>query len=255
MKPTLKTLLQTGQPLLGCWSVLGSPALCELFSLAGFDFLILDFEHGVLHSESLQSCLTACRSGGARALVRPPRLQSEVVQVCLDLGADGVIFPQVTDLASVQHAFAQTRFAPAGSRGYNPFTRASDFGLAPVLGRADDTLRCIIIENLSAWEHLDQLLQVDDLDLVYLGVYDMSVALGCPGEVRHPRVCEFVEAAIGKIHGAGKAVGLMVHNPQDIEFYRSLSVQVLIYGVDTYLVATLAQTCRAHFDAAGSIQP
>ena len=245
---SLKSRLQRGDSLLGCWSVLGSPHLCEIFGLAGFDFIILDFEHGVLTAENLERCLVACRSAGARAIVRPPSLSSETVQMALDLGADGLLFPQVQNASDVSQAFAATYFAPQGRRGYNPFTRASDFGLAPILARPDELLRCVILESQSAWDDLDRLLQVEGLDMVYLGVYDMSVALGCPGEVNHVRVLSFVDQAITRIHAAGKAVGLMVHRKEDLDLYKSKGVQTLVYSLDTHLISGLARRCKEQFD-------
>lgn len=246
----LKERLKAGESLLGCWSILASPSVSEIVGRSGFDFQILDFEHGVFNLGTLESCIRASEAGDTTVIVRPPGLDMAAVQGALDLGAEGLIFPQVASAAEVENALALTRFAPHGVRGYNPFTRAFGYGLNPGIQASDSVVRSVIIENLGAWNEIDRILDNEALDLLYLGVYDMSIAMGCPGDVTNPKILDFVDQAIVKITKAGRAVGLMVRSEQEIARYRSMGVQLMVYGVDSQLLSFAVKKCRDDFDRA-----
>lgn len=231
--------LSRGQEVMGTWSIVPSAAMSEIAASSGLDFLILDLEHGAFGLETLHSCILACESFGCSPLVRVPEVGSPLVQNVLDLGAHGVVFPQIKSVEEAVGAVKSCRLPPDGTRGFNPFTRSGTF-----LGKSSGSgaarlengfpISCVLLETPGAVRDLDLILKIPGLDLVYLGVYDMSLALGCGGDVRHPKVQAFVEEATRKITTAGIVVGAMFKTKEELGVLRGLGVKFLVYGVDAW---------------------
>jgi 4-hydroxy-2-oxoheptanedioate aldolase len=118
----LRAKLAAGRTLAGIWSLIPSAPLVGTLAASGFDFVILDAEHGAYDFATLDAAITACEDGGASPLVRTPGADAFFIQRALDLGADGVVVPQIADADAAARAIAMMHFAPAGTRGYNPFT-------------------------------------------------------------------------------------------------------------------------------------
>jgi len=237
---SLKTKLASGQAALGVWSIIPSPVVVEIFALGGIDFAILDMEHGIFDVTALDSCVRACEAAGAVPLVRIPGLNPSAAQWALDLGAHGIVVPQVGNANDVDSVVKMAKYAPMGHRGYNPFTRAANYANPPDnrSGKLnnDFSLTCVIIENESAVADLARICETPGLDVIYMGIYDLSVALGCNGDTKHPHVVEVVERAIRQIRAAGKAAGMMVRSQQDIAKALTLGANFLVYSVDTFLI-------------------
>ena len=252
MTNPLKAKFSAGQPVLGLWSVIPSATHAEVMGRAGLDFQILDGEHGAFDLTALEHSIRACECGGCSPLVRVPGLNPNAIQSALDLGAHGIVVPQVADLATAQKAVAATRFPPLGNRGYNPFTRAA--GYDPRRSdRLDNSfpLSAIIVETLGAYQDLEAIAAIEALDLVYLGIYDMAMALGCEGDVHHPKVDEFVDRSLAILKAAGKPAGLLVHHPSEFQTWVDRGVLFLVYMVDTYVVGEAVSAFVTEFRQAG----
>lgn len=247
----LKLKLKKDQPVIGTWSIISSPIVVEILALSGFDFLILDMEHGIYDQTALDACIRACEAAGCAPIVRVPGINPSAVQWALDMGAHGIIVPQVGNAASAAMAVGMTKFAPAGSRGYNPFTRAAGYA-APSSNQAgklrnDFGLTSVIVENQAALDDLDAILAIEDLDMVYVGVYDLSIALGFEGNTKHPLICQVLEQTITRVRAAGKIAGLMVRNKEDVTKAIKLGAHFLVYSVDTFILREAAKDAVAAF--------
>lgn len=250
----LKAKLAAGGTVLGVWSILPSPVVAEIMGLSGFDFAILDMEHGIFDMASLDACVRAVEVAGAVPLVRIPGMNASAAQWALDLGAHGIVVPQLRDARDAAAVVAMAKYAPMGHRGYNPFTRAANYANPADnrSGKLDNafSLTCVIVESESALADLDAICKTRGVDVIYIGIYDLAVALGCDGDTRHPRVVEVVETAIARIRAAGKAAGMMVRNAADIDKALSLDANFLVYGVDTFLIREAAVAAVATFGRA-----
>jgi 4-hydroxy-2-oxoheptanedioate aldolase len=249
----LRRKLAQGTMLAGIWSVIPSAQVVGTLATAGFDFVILDCEHGAYDFATLESGIAACEQGGAAALVRTPGADPFFVQRALDLGADGIVVPQIADAASAERAVAMAHFAPHGTRGYNPFTRGGRYGIAPQpkLERGWP-FTGVLVESPAAEQALERIVALPRLDLVYLGVFDYSVALGIPGEVDDPRVREFATRATRMARDAGKAVGTTAMNAAQASWLRDAGVNVLLYGTDTWLIGRGANEGLALYRGSGA---
>jgi 4-hydroxy-2-oxoheptanedioate aldolase len=245
----IKRKLADRQPVLGIWSIIPSPMVVEILSLSGFDFAILDMEHGAFDLGSLDACVRAVEVAGKVPLVRIPGMNPSAAQWALDLGAHGVVVPQVRDAQDAAGVIGMVKYAPLGQRGYNPFTRAANYA-NPANNRSgklnnEFSLTCVIVESESALADLDAICATPSVDVIYVGVYDLAVALGASGDTRHPSIVEVVERSISRIRAAGKAAGMMVRNSADMARALSLGANFLVYGVDSFLIREAAASAVA----------
>ena len=237
----LRARLATGRPIAGIWSVITSAQLTGTLAAAGFDFVILDCEHGGYDFASLEASITSCEEGGASPLVRAPGADGFFIQRVLDLGAHGVLVPQIADAAAADRAVRMAHCAPAGTRGYNPFTRGGHYGIAPQPKLAPGyPFTGVLVESPEAGKALERIVEIPALDLVYLGIFDYSVALGVPGQVDDPRVQAFIARAAKIVRDAGKAVGTTAMSEAQTRRLTDVGVNVLLYGADTWLVGQAA---------------
>lgn len=233
----LRAKLAAGRTLAGIWSIVPSAPLVGTLAAAGFDFVILDAEHGGYDFATLDAAITACEDGGASPLVRSPGADPFFVQRALDLGADGVVVPQVADEDAAARAVAMMHYAPRGTRGYNPFTRGGRYGVAPQPKLASGyPFSGVMVESPAAEGRLGRIVELPVLDFVYLGIFDYSVAIGAPGQVDDPRVLSFIERSARIARDAGKAVGTTAMNREQVDRLSRQGVNVLFYGTDTWLV-------------------
>jgi 4-hydroxy-2-oxoheptanedioate aldolase len=240
----LKIKLKNNEVVFGIWAIIPNPIVVEILGSSGFDFLILDMEHGVYDQTSLDACIRSCESVGCSPLVRVPGINNAAIQGALDLGSHGIIIPQVTDVQSAKIAVQMTKFSPRGSRGYNPFTRFTKYAGTNnnSLGKLSNNfgLTSIIVETEAALDDLDNILAIDDLDMIYVGIYDLSIALGFNGDIDHPSIIKIVENTVRKIRSAGKAAGMMVKNSQDVKNAINLGSNFLVYSVDSFMLLDAA---------------
>jgi 4-hydroxy-2-oxoheptanedioate aldolase len=236
----LKSMLKAGKAVMGIWSIIPSPSIIEIFGIGGLDFVILDMEHGIYDLESLGNCIRAAEGVGCAPLVRTPGVDASAAQWALDLGAHGIVVPQVSELSEAKKAVEITKYPPLGSRGYNPFTRAGCY--SPLSKNEGNRLynnfgiSAVIVENEVSLLELENICAIEMLDVIYIGAYDLSVSLGLEGDTLHPKIIEIIEKSVNIIKSSGKAAGLMCRNQDEIEKALALGYTFIVYGVDTFLL-------------------
>ena len=233
----------------GVWSIVESPTLTEIIALSNFDFQIFDMEHGSYDFGTLENAIRTSENNGCSPFVRISGMDSVATQKALDFGAHGIIYPQVQDQKGARLAVEMTKYAPVGTRGYNPFTRADNYSITKKPGRNqnDFSITSIIIENKSSFLDLDRILDTDALELFYLGAYDMSVALGCPGDMTNPNLIAFMETCIKKIVAKKKFAGVMAQTPQAMKEYINMGAKFVVLGVDSNLIGKSLLTATEQF--------
>ncbi len=205
-----RSRLDGQETLLGVGITLTDPAVTEALA-ASVDFLWIDTEHTHLSYESVLAHLIAARSCGKPALVRVPTSDVGRIKPLLDIGADGIIVPQVRSAEEVRQVVAACRYPPLGTRGFGP-RRAAGYGRtagdAEYFAHANASVYVAVqIENRDALQDLDAIVAVPGLDSIALGPYDLSIALGYPGEIMHPEVRPALQKIITAARNAGKHVG------------------------------------------------
>lgn len=203
----VKRALKAGRPTVGAWLQLCSPIAAEIMGDAGFDWLLVDMEHGHGDYQTLLAQLQAMQASGAVPLVRVQWNDVAIIKRVLDLGAHGVMIPWVTGQAACEAAVRACRYPPEGVRGVAGSHRAAGFGrFGPEYwARANaEVLVVIQIETREALADIDGVLAVPGVDVAFIGPADLSAALGHVGQPGHPEVIE----AIATIERAAKRAGV-----------------------------------------------
>ncbi len=241
----LKQKLQNGEFVLGPFMNCAYPAFMEICGLAGFDFAVIDLEHGPLHPLVAEDLCRAADCVGLSPIVRIRKNDGPQIQRALDIGSAGVQVPQIETKADAESAVRSAKYSPLGSRGLSFNTRA---GLYTAAGSNitdslnEESLVIVQVEGDRGIHHLAEIVTVPHLDVIFLGPYDLSQSLGIPGQVRDRRVLDLMETAVHTIRSAGKAAGTFADNPNIAQQWIELGVQYVGLGVD---VAIFLQACQS----------
>lgn len=257
MQQNIKAALKGGQLLIGCFFRLPSPDLAEIFGEAGFDFIIIDQEHGPLTPETTSNLVRACDLVGMAAIVRIPDNQPWFFQHALDVGALGVQVPQIKTLADAERAVRLSKFSPLGSRGVCRNVRAARYSARDrydyLEGSNRDTVVVIQIESKEGVENIAGILSVPGIDAVFIGPYDLSQSLGIPGQVDHLLVRSTMEQVVTACRLAGVASGVYADSAEAVSHWVGMGVQYIAIGVDTALIYNLSSKLVAELRLAGKV--
>ncbi|MFH1741847.1 MAG: aldolase/citrate lyase family protein [bacterium] len=242
---TLKKRLKEQEPVIGTWSVLPSAAVTNVLGSAGFDFVILDLEHGPASLERVEDMVRAADSEQCTTLVRVPVNEESWILRALETGAHGIVVPHISTSAEAEQAVKAIKYAPQGNRGMSPYTRSGGYVPGdPKLWTTEAnarTLCVLIVEGVEGLGNLAEICEVPGVDVVYLGIYDISQSLGYPGEISHPEVVSQVESCVEIIREKGLAAGCLVQNEASMRTYLKKGFQFLAYAADC---ALLHEVCR-----------
>jgi 2-keto-3-deoxy-L-rhamnonate aldolase RhmA len=203
----MKEKLKAGEPVFGVSVMIPSPQIVEMVAAAGFDWVLLDCEHGTLTLESVELMAMAAEASGITAIARPVTRSAEHILQVLDRGVMGVQVPHVNTAAEARDVLAAVKYHPAGKRGLAAGTRAAVYDshgtLADYVKAANEaTLIAIQLEDREAIENIDELLKVDDIDVFFIGPSDLSQSMGYPGNPKAPPVAEAIESSFRKMVAA-----------------------------------------------------
>jgi 4-hydroxy-2-oxoheptanedioate aldolase len=213
-KNVLKSRLKQGENVLGCWSFLGSPHATELLGLAGFDYILIDQEHGLGDPSSISLQMQALSATEASGIVRVPWNDPIYLKRVLDAGVDGVMIPSIDTAAEATAAVAACRYPPRGRRGTAASSvRASNYGMAAdyVATAADNLTIVLQIETVEGVRNIDEILAVEGIDVLFIGPYDLSGSAGHLGELKHPEVAGLIEHVEKRTRAKGIPLGTVPH--------------------------------------------
>ncbi|RJX32533.1 MAG: hypothetical protein C4525_10660 [Desulfarculus sp.] len=245
-----ETLSATGsRVLLGSFLGLSEPALVELVGRAGYDFIILDGEHGSFSGRELEECLRAADMVGLPAIVRVRELNAGRIQAALDAGAQGVQIPAVETAPQASEAVAASRFPPRGGRGYGSTTRASGYGFLPrpqvTAKAAAETAVIIQIETRLGVENLASILAVEGVDAVFIGTSDLSLEYGYQSPSA-PEMMPQLKTITRQVAAAGKVCGVHVVDWKAIAPMLQLGVRYFTVSALAIMGSALGQ-CLQNF--------
>jgi 4-hydroxy-2-oxoheptanedioate aldolase len=232
MRPNaLKAKFERGEVAYGVNLMFPSVQLVEAFALLGFDWVLLDCEHGAISFESLDALTAAADAAGITPIVRPPNKDESSILRALDRGAHGVQVPHVDTAEDARRAVAAARYHPFGERGLAPGTRATNYGIdfkaAEFVERSNrEVLVAVQLEHRDALTNLDEILEVEGIDVFFVGPMDLSLSLGHPGKLGEPVVRAAIERCFAEVTARGKIVG-SAGGPADVVRFRDLGGQYL----------------------------
>jgi 4-hydroxy-2-oxoheptanedioate aldolase len=214
LKPNLmKAKIARGEVALGCSVMFPSPQIVEMLGYAGFDWVLIDCEHGSISLSDLELMAMAADAVGITAIARPRSNAAADIQSVMDRGVMGVQVPHVNTAQDARDAVAAVKFGPGAARGLAAGTRPDRWGLGarmPDFTKAANaqSLVCVQIEHQDALPNVEEILQVEGIDVFFIGPSDLSQSMGFPGDPKAPPVAAAIDATLAKIRAAGKAPGM-----------------------------------------------
>ncbi len=226
--------LQT-EVLAGTFLNLGSASAAEIAADAGFDWLLIDLEHGSGTLSELRSQLLATRGSAAAPIVRIPSIDVDLVKFVMDSGAAGVMFPYVATAVDAARAVSCMKYPPAGVRGVAQVIRATDYGRnwKSYLNESNDrSLSVIQIETPDAADRAEEIAAVAGVDVLFVGPMDLSVNLGHPGDFTQPGFIHHLQQVVSACQRHGKTAGIL-SRAELVEQHRSLGFRFIALGSDS----------------------
>lgn len=237
----LKEKLLTGEAVIGTWSIIPSPVCIDVIASTGLDFVIIDSEHGPISFETAQSMVMACESRGVSPVMRVGTINEGDILKALDIGIHGIQIPNIISKADVLRVIDYSKYPPLGNRGFSPFTRAGNYSQKNATDLPEiantNTLVAINVEGIDAIRNIDEILKLDGLDIVFIGLFDLSKALGMPGHTDSPEVLALLSSLTEKIVQAGKWPGTIATSKARIPEFLDLGLKYLVYLVDCEILS------------------
>lgn len=252
-RPSLRDRLDGPRPLFGTWVKQRAGEVIETLGSAGFDYIVLDGEHGEFDLGALPDLLRAIDVTGAGSLVRTAFSSPKEILRALDAGAQGIMVPNIESAEQARIACDAARYAPTGTRGASPTARAARYGLTPFAeyrSRSDaDVLVVLQVEGPRGIASLDEILEVPGVDVVFVGPFDLATHLGVPGEVDHEHVVEAMTAIVGRARERGIHVSTWMPTPEQAAPWLEMGVKLMTISNATLLlteaVGALMERIRA----------
>jgi 2-dehydro-3-deoxyglucarate aldolase/4-hydroxy-2-oxoheptanedioate aldolase len=213
----IKRALRNGQAVIGTMIVeFRQPSVVQLLANAGFDFFIIDNEHGPFTIETIADLTRAAVYMGLTPLVRVPELTYAYIAQSLDAGAQGIMAPRISTAAQVRDVVQMMKYPPVGlrgnalSRGYTQFKSGP---VAEVMTQVnEETLLIVQVEMREAVENIDEIVSTPGVDVALIGPNDLSIALGVPGQQNHPTVQAAIQKTMAACQRHGVAPGIHMND-------------------------------------------
>jgi 2-keto-3-deoxy-L-rhamnonate aldolase RhmA len=244
---TIRKRLKAGETLIGSWINSGSPIVAELMATTGFDFLCIDAEHSAVDLPQIQQMFQAMHSGNSDCanVVRLHGVDFSLVKRYLDAGAQGIIAPLVMNRADAELLIKATKYPPMGNRGVG-FCRANQYGMnleINVVTANDDIFVAVQIEHIDAVNCIDEILEVEGIDAVFVGPYDLSASMGLTAQFDHPDYIEARTRVLNACKAKGIAPGIHVV-PPDADLFieqNKEGYKLMAYSLD---ITMILEACK-----------
>jgi len=249
MKNAMKEKISRGETAFGVSLMFPSPQLVEMIAYAGFDWVLIDCEHGSIGLADVEVMAMAADASGITPIARPRSNESANIQAVMDRGVKGVQVPHVNTRSDAERIVKAVKFGAGAYRGLAAGTRPDRWGLGPkmtdfVVEANDTSLVCAQIEHQDAVSNIDEIVAVDGIDVFFIGPSDLSQSMGYPGDPKAPPVAEAIGATLRRIRDAGRTPGMPAakSNVSDIVGAGCLYIythlpRLLGDGAETYLNA------------------
>jgi 4-hydroxy-2-oxoheptanedioate aldolase len=239
----LKTRLRQGETTLGGWITVASPMIAEIMAGAGFDWVMIDTEHGGFSNEGLQTCLVAFNGSPSVPMVRVAWNDAVLIKQVLDMGADGILVPMVSSPAEARAAVAACKYPPEGTRGFGP-RRASDYGRKTdaYVAQANESVIVIVqIEHINGVAQIDEILDTPGIDVACLGPTDLSGSAGVLRQFQHPTVVDGMTRVINAARARQMPASIgITFGDEDMQKWYSAGANFIFVGDDVTMLASHA---------------
>ena len=241
----LKKRLKSGELLIGTMiSEVRNPNIAYMLAQNGYDFLVIDNEHGSYSPETVSDLVAASRGAGIAPVVRIPEIRRETILKPLDAGAAGLLVPQVNTVKQAEEIMFHAKYPPAGNRGAalrRPHALYHKVPPVEYMREAnEETLIAVQAETPESIQNLEAIAAVPGVDVVFVGPFDLSISLGFPGEINHPREMQAIERVVEVCRQSRIASGIHLFDIPTLKLWIEKGMRFLSYGSDVSFLADAA---------------
>lgn len=247
MRNKMKQKLLAGKAALGVSIMIPSVQLVEMAGKLGYDWVLIDCEHGSITLETVEYMVMAAEASSITPIIRPQKNDPELIGQYMDRGVMGIQAPHVSSAEEAREIINAVKYQPIGSRSLAVGTRSANYGFGITLTEYaeqanQDLLVCVQIEDKDAVDNLDAIAKVEGIDVLFIGPSDLSQSLGHPGNAGHPAVQKVMDDAFSKIIESGKVAGTAGNleiTPrrleQGVQYYYTHLTTLLAYSSSAFL--------------------
>ena len=245
-KNNLKEVLKEGKNVFGPFMKFTDPAAVEIMGFAGFDFVIIDAEHGPISMQSAQNMIRSAETANITPIIRVSSNDEALILRALDIGAQGIEIPQINSKSQAIKAVKSVKYSPQGERGVCRYVRAANYSSMDKFeyfkSANEETMIIAHIEGVEGINNLDEILSVPGIDVIFIGPYDLSQSLGIPGQVNHSLVVEKMKEVVLKCKQNKIVVGTFADDIKTAKSWVSLGVQYMAFSVDVGILYEISKT-------------
>lgn len=250
---TMVKKIREGKPVFGSFVKVNEPRLIECFGRAGFDYVILDAEHGTYNFSQMENLIRAADITNMSTVIRVPDCTEHSILHALDAGAGAVQVPSLRDVEVTRFGAQFSKYYPKGIRGMCTDQRSNDYGFndagAYFKYANENTLFIPQVETLEMVNHVEELCELELVDGLFIGPGDLSQALGMPGKMRSPEVMEVIRHVTKVALNHGKFVGTIVMDPKDLDEFLDMGMLYMSVSTDMMLFNDVLTKTASYFDA------
>jgi len=244
-----KARLTAGEAVFGCFYRYPEPGIVEILGYQGWDFILFDGEHGTLEPRDCENLARAAELHDVTTLVRVTTNQPPVILRYLDTGILGAQIPIINSKAEAEAAVRAVKYHPRGVRGLAG-VRADDYAQRQpfkdyVVQANRETMIIAQVETGASVEQIAEIIEVPDIDVIFIGQTDLSHSLGVPGDTEHPMMQAALDRIITAVKQSDKALGVLVSNAQAAQAWRERGAKYIVIGLE----ALLSSACRNYLQA------
>ena len=244
--------LNNGQKTIGTWAIINSPMLIDVVASTGIDFIIIDAEHGGFSYETAQTLVSICQSHNVSPIMRVGEINESLILRALDIGMHGVQLPNIQTAEDAELFVQYAKYPPLGIRGFSPYTKAGLYDVnnakkMPEISNSN-TLLIANIEDEIGLSNLDSILKIKGIDVIFIGLFDLSKSLGVPGDIQNKMVLNKLDEAVIKIHSYNKKVGSIASSLEMLTLLKNKELDYITYSVDTGVVKNAYQEIINKFE-------
>ena len=241
----IKARLREGGVCIGTFVKVTDPCTVELLANAGFDFLAIDNEHTSMNRETVVNLIRTANACNIVPTVRVRENDRAQILQALDAGALGIMVVETSSKDEVRLVVERTKYAPEGNRGYSASQRSANYSMMNPKEYARmsnaETHVVVYCETKGALDNLDEMLSVEGVDVMFVGPFDLTQALGVIGEPNHPKVQEAIATVVRKTRAAGKAAGIIAGSPAEAKRLIDLGFQYIVLGSDQAFIQNMGR--------------
>jgi len=239
-KNFLLNKLSNNEQVIGTWNIINSPMLIDVIASSKLDFIIVDAEHGSFTYETAALMVSICEANEVSPIMRIGEINESKILRALDIGMHGIQIPNIRTSKDAENFIKFAKYPPVGNRGFSPFTKAGlyDIGNAESLPEKANanSLLIVNIEDQFGLENIGAIAEIKEIDIIFIGLFDLSKSLGLPGQINNKKVLKKLQYAIDIVHKKNKKIGSIASSFEMMDTLKEFGVDYITYSVDTGVI-------------------